>query len=137
MSRFLAQWTSHEHEIAPSWQLIHNQFAIIAVDETSVSLSGCSIDSMVRSLNDFNSAAGLTFSNSGNNVFYRDQSGAVQCVDRLDFRELARRRAVDESTIVFNNVISTVGEYRAGKWEVPMRDSWHIDAFGALLAGVR
>jgi hypothetical protein len=36
---------------------------------------------------------------------------------------------VGEDTVVFNNTIATVGELLAGKWEVPLRESWHAQAF--------
>ena len=134
MARFLAEWNSHQQKVMPGWQLVHDQFVIIGGDESATNLSGCSIDSMFHALEDFNRASGLKFGSSGNQVFYRDSAGAVRSVDRLGFAELAKQGAVSEETIVFNNVIRTVGEFLAGRWEVPMRDSWHMDVFGKSLA---
>ena len=134
VGRFLADWTSHTRAVAPSWQLLYSQFVIVGVDETSVSLSGCSIDSLVRTLNEFSQVLRVSFSSSGNQVVFRDAAGVVQCVDRLTFRELAMQDAVNPDTIVFNNVVPTVGEFRAGRWEVAMRESWHMEAFGHLLS---
>ena len=133
MGRFLAEWKSHQQKVMPGWQLLHDQFVIISADETAMNLSGCSIDSMFHALEGFNRASGLRFASSGNQVFYRDNSGAVRCVDRITFRSLAKQGAVNEETVVFNNVIQTVGDLVAGRWEVPMRDSWHMDVFGKFL----
>ena len=134
MARFLAQWHSHERPVTPSWQLMHDRFVVIGADESAAGLSGCSIDSMVRNLKDFAGTTGLDFLGTASQVFYRDRAGAVQCVDRPGFAKLAEQGAVDEQTMVFNNVIATVGEFRAGRWEVPLSDSWHMQAFGRNLA---
>ena len=130
MKRFLTAWNSHEQTVMPGWQLVHDQFVVIGADETAMNLSGCSIDSMFHALEDFNRSSGLNFASSGNQVFYRDDTGTVQCVDRIAFAGLAKKGSINEETVVFNNVIGTVGEFLGGRWEVPMRDSWHMDVFG-------
>ena len=132
MDRFLAEWRSHGRAIEPAWRLEHDRFLIIGVDERAMSLSGCSIDSMFRTVEDFGKTTGLSFSRSGNRVFYRD-AGDIRCVDRPGFAELARQGSVNEKTVVFNNTVATAGELRSGLWEVPMRDSWHLKAFGKSL----
>jgi thiosulfate sulfurtransferase len=134
MEGFLAEWNSHQQKVMPGWQLVHDQFVIISADETTMNISGCSIDSMFHALEAFNRASGLKFASSGNQVFYRDNTGVVCCVDRPTFGKLAKQGAVTEETIVFNNVIQTVGEFVALRWEVPMRDSWHMEVFGKSLA---
>ena len=134
MAQFLAEWHSHERPVTPAWRLEHDRFVIVGADESALSLSGCSIDSMVRNLKDFDSATGLNFLGTGGQVFYRDAAGSIQCVNRQAFADLAKQGAIDDQTVVFNNVIQTVGEFRAGRWEVPMRDSWQMDVFGKSLA---
>ena len=134
MARFVAAWHSHERPVIPAWQLVYGRFVVIGADEKAFGVSGCSIDSMVRNLKDFDRLTGSNLLGTGGQVFYRDASGAIRCVERLAFTDLARQGVVDEETVVFNNVISTVGEFRGGRWEVPMRESWHIDVFGRSLA---
>ncbi len=133
MKRFLAAWNSHEQKVMPGWQLVHDQFVVIGADETAMNLSGCSIDSMFHALEDFNRSSGLNFASSGNQVFYRDTTETIRCVDRPGFADLVKKGAINEETVVFNNVIETVGEFLGGRWEVPMRDSWHMDVFGKSL----
>ena len=133
MSRFAIGWMSHDRPINNAWQVVHGRFLVIAVDEETIGISGCSIDSMVRSVQDIEVNMGLNLLGTGGQVFYRDSSGLIHCVDRLSFRELAKKGVVTQETIVFNNVIATLGEFRKGKWEVPMRKSWHIDVFGRAL----
>ena len=42
---------------------------------------------------------------------------------------MAREGKVTADTVVFNNILPTVGEFRSGLWEVPLSRSWHADAF--------
>lgn len=130
MARFMADWRSHGRPVTPGWQLVHDQFVIIGADPAEFNLSGCSIDSMFRTLEDFSRRSGLDFTNSGGVVFYRDGDGAVRCVERFAFKDLAASGAVNADTVVFDNTVSSVGDLNAGKWEVPMRESWHMDVFG-------
>ena len=90
MDAFLAEWRSHGREIEPSWTLVHKQFLVIGVDETAMSLSGCSIDSMFHAVEAFGTSADLDFSRSGNHIFYRDSEGQVARVDRLSFSDVVR-----------------------------------------------
>jgi len=133
MSRFAIGWSSHDRPITTAWQVVHDRFLIIAVDETIVGVSGCSIDNMVRYIKDVEMIMGLNLLGTGGQVFYRDSSALIHCVDRLSFTDLAKKGIVNQETIVFNNVIATLGEFRNGRWEVPMRKSWHIDVFGRAL----
>lgn len=133
MAGFMAEWQSHGRPVTPNWQLVHDRFVIIGADEAAFELSGCSIDSMVRTLDAFNRTAGLNFTNSGSKVFYRDHEGTIQCVDRIAFGELAKDGAISNETIVFDNTIATVGHFLTGQWEKPMHESWHMDVFGKNL----
>ena len=130
MAAFMAEWQSHGRPVTPSWKLVHDRVVIIGADEAAFALSGCSIDSMVRTLDDFNSTSGLHFTNSGNKVFYRDTEGAIQCVDRFAFGNLAKQGEISDETVVFDNTVATVEDFLAGQWEKPMRESWHMDVFG-------
>lgn len=134
MGQFLKEWNSHQNPVVPAWKLQQSRFVIIGVDESSSALSGCSIDSMVRNLKTFDSVTGLNFLGTSSLIFYKDHNDSIQCIDRPGFAELVREDVVNDHTVVFNNVIRTVGEFRNGKWEVPMRDSWHMNVFGKLLA---
>ena len=48
--------------------------------------------------------------------------------DLADFRKMAKAKSVSPNTIVFNNLVQTVGEYQ-DYWEVPASESWHSRFF--------
>ena len=41
-----------------------------------------------------------------------------------DFRKMAKQKAVSKNTIVFNNLVTNIAEYKEN-WEVPASESWH------------
>jgi hypothetical protein len=126
---FIRGWGSHKREVRAAREWKYDRFLLIGVDETQVALSGCSIDSMVRGMEEVGAALGITWDDASR-VQFRDGIG-IRSVTRGAFRELVGSREVDRETIVFNNVIGSVGALRRGRWEVPMRESWHARAFPA------
>lgn len=134
MEQFMTSWTAHKRELTVSWKTEYGQFIFVAVDESAMSASGCSIDSLVHNLQKFEQQIACDIVNTNSKVFYRDDAQRIRCLDRFGFKELAANGAVDEETVVFNNIIQSVGELRQNKWEVPMKESWHMQAFGAAVS---
>ena len=132
MRFFLEQWKAHKKELNPSWELRHNQFIIVGVDESMMAASGCSIDSMVHNLKNFETASGANIVGNGLKVFYRDKNESIQCVGRAKFKQLVESGLVNEGTVVFNNTIQIVADLR-NRWEIPMKESWHMQAFRVLV----
>ncbi len=129
LERFLAEWTAHKQDLCAAWQILHDFFILIGVDESQLAASGCSIDALSRFLRGLEERFELRLVDTHARVFYRDAGGAVRCVERAAFKILTQTQAVTADTRVFDNTIQSVGLLRAGRWEVPMRESWHWHAF--------
>lgn len=126
---FLDRWAAHGAPVVGGRELRHGRFLLVGADERATGVSGCSIDSLFRTLGELETRTGVALRDASL-VFYRDAEGAVQAEPRPAFRERARAGGVDGETTVFDNTVGTVGELRAGRWELPMRDAWHARAFG-------
>ena len=100
---------------------------LVGADESQVDVSGCSNDSLFRAVKTIFREMNLEFPVVPP-ILYRD-SHSIRCVSREEFRDLVKIGMINEETIVFNNTLQTLSEYRQGLWEVPMKDSWHIEAF--------
>lgn len=133
MRLFFEEWTAHKRELNPSWEVRHNQFIIVGLDESTMAASGCSIDSMVHNLKNFEATVGANIVGNSLKVFYRDKNQSIQCVGRAEFKQLVENGIVNEETIVFNNMIQTLADLRENRWETPMKESWHMQAFGVLV----
>ena len=130
MAEFMHQWHAHRQELSPGWMLRYNRFLFIGLDESEAAASGCSIDSMIHNLKKFEQQSGISFTGTTGDIFYRDSGGSIRRVNRTAFRELAMVGAVQDATIVFDNTLETVGEFRDAKWQVPTEHSWHRQVAG-------
>ncbi len=129
MAAFLQDWTAHRRNLTAAWQLFCGQFIVVAVDENRTGASGCSIDTLVRNLRHLETSLDCLIVGTAASVFYRDATDEIRCVDRPAFKRLVTEGKVTAETTVFNTTVETIGDVRGGKWELPMRDSWHWAAF--------
>lgn len=135
VDRFMAEWVSHQMEVTVARDWKYNQFLLVGADESRVDISGCSNDSLFRAVKTIQQEMGLPFADSSF-IFYRDGE-KIQCVTRDQFRDLVKQGQVNENTIVFNNTLQNLGEFRQELWETPMKNSWHGEAFPMQTADFR
>jgi hypothetical protein len=124
---FIAQWSAHGVPLRGARDVRHDQFVLVGVDERGAGISGCSIDALVRRMQRLETALGVELTNNAP-VLYRD-GDIIARVAREEFSALVAAGTVDLDTVVFDNTVATVGEIRAGRWEVQARRSWHARAF--------
>jgi len=60
---FIDEWTSHQSTVHASFSFQYHQFIIVAVDETQVGASGCSIDKLFRFVQSLESLMGFSLLN--------------------------------------------------------------------------
>ena len=124
---FIDQWTAHGVPLTAAREMRYEQFVLVGVDERAAGVSGCSIDALVRRMQQLERVLGLELVNNGP-VLYREGEAVVR-VPRDRFAELAASGTVSPQTRVFDNTLTRVGDLLAGKWEVPAEASWHKRAF--------
>jgi hypothetical protein len=120
---FLASWQAHKADVAAAREWRHDRFLLVAADESVTGLSGCSIDSLVNRIKAFEGEMAVRFLDGGA-VFHRKGSDIVR-TGRAEFIRLIESGEVGKGTIVFDNTITTLGQLRAGSWELPFERSWH------------
>lgn len=125
---FVDRWTAHGSPVVGSFDWRYDTFLVVAADEAATGVSGCSIDSLYHTLKQLEEETGITLLDSSR-VWYRDELDAVRSVTREDFRGMVEREEVGDETMVFDNTARTVGALRAGEWERPFHESWHVRAF--------
>ncbi len=127
VDRFLDEWTAHRQHLTAAGDWRYARFLLVGVDESTASASGCSIDALVREVRRLEQELGVTLADSGP-VLFR-QGDTIERVTRVQFTELATSGVVNPETAVFDNTLTTVGDLRAGRWELPARETWHGRAF--------
>jgi hypothetical protein len=122
LSQFLSQWTAHNQNLQAGFELPYNRFIIIGINQQTVQASGCSIDSSIRFIQELESKYEITLLDKMNVTFKQGDFLAYKPLD--EFVKMAKAKSVSKETIVFNNLIDTIEDYKHF-WEVPARESWH------------
>lgn len=124
---FVGQWKAHGQPLSAASDWVYDRFLMVAVDPSVTPPSGCSIDALVHRLAELEGELGIEIVGAAP-VWYRDgsdPSGPVRRVGRPEFKALAAAGEITPDTVVFDLSITTVGELRSGRWELPASDSWH------------
>ncbi|MGJ8744735.1 ABC transporter ATPase [Polaribacter sp.] len=119
---FINQWTRHGDDLKGSFTIKYNQFLVLAVDESFNNVSGCSIDSSVRFVQQLENELQLDLMNKMN-VTFKDNDH-INLVKLSDFQKFAKEKKITSETIVFNNMVATKQDFE-NNWEVPAKQSWH------------
>jgi len=124
---FLETWAAHGAPLMCGRDWRWRRFLLVAVDEASAPPSGCSIDAMVGVLKDQERRLGVRILD--NTPVWFVENGNVKRMSRSEFRRLAQGGAVGPDTVVFDNTVTRLKDARSGRWEGPVRASWHQRAF--------
>ena len=122
LENFLSNWTSHNQNLETGFELRYDRFIIIAVNQEINNASGCSIDNCVRFIKKLENKYEVDLLDKMN-VFYK-QDKHLYHKKLNEFISMYKNNSVSLNTVVFNNLVNTVGEYKL-KWEVPVKESWH------------
>lgn len=119
---FITQWAAHGAELKSGYEIQYNRFIVLAVDGGHNNASGCSIDASVHFIQQLEKEYNVDLMDRMNVSFKSGEFVAYKTL--VDFKKMVKSRAVSEKTIVFNNLVNNVGEYKSS-WEVPITESWH------------
>ncbi len=123
---FVEEWSAHGTGLRASYQLPYNRFIVLAVDQEPQQATGCSIDASVRFIQSLQEKFGIDLLDKMNVTYRLGEHLAHKPL--AEFKKMAKDKAVSANTIVFNNLVNTVGEF-AEYWEVPAAESWHSRFF--------
>ena len=124
MQSFCNSWLAHNMPVTGSAMMMHNQFLFVAADDTTFP-TGCSTDEMFRRVRMLGETYGVEFFGMPR-VQYKTND-IIHSANRADFNEIAKN--ISDDIIVFDNTLTSLAGFRAGKWEVPAKNAWHAKAF--------
>ena len=122
MDSFIKEWTAHGQSLQAGYEIRYNRFIIIALDQSHAAASGCSIDASVHFIQALEKKYEIDLLDKMNVAFR--QGEFITYKPLMDFKKMAKDRAISGETIVFNNLVTNIGEYK-DFWEVAAKDSWH------------
>lgn len=122
LENFLSNWTSHNQNLETGFELRYDRFIIIAVNQEINNASGCSIDNCVRFIKKLENKYEVDLLDKMNVIYKQDKYLYHKKLN--EFISMYKNNLVSLNTVVFNNLVNTLGEYKL-KWEVPVKESWH------------
>ncbi|HMB99906.1 MAG TPA: hypothetical protein VKN14_02610 [Flavobacteriaceae bacterium] len=122
LDTFIENWTAHGSDLKSGYAIKYKRFIIIALDQKLNQATGCSIDASVSFIQQLEKDYQVDLLDKMN-VSYK-QGEFVAYKTLTDFRKMAKQKAVSKNTIVFNNLVTNIAEFKEN-WEVPASQSWH------------
>ena len=123
---FVEGWAAHSTPLEASYIIKYNRFIVFAVNQEHHPASGCSIDASVGVIQELEKQFKVDLLDKMNVTYKTGEFIAHKSL--IDFKKMAKEKAVNGNTIVFNNLVSTIEEFEEF-WEVPAAESWHSRFF--------
>ncbi|WP_299116745.1 ABC transporter ATPase [uncultured Winogradskyella sp.] len=119
---FIEAWTAHGQDLQAGFKIVYKRFIVIALNQSLNTATGCSIDASVHFIQELEKAYNVDLMDKMN-VSYK-QGEYIAHKSLIDFKKMAKQKAVSKKTIVFNNLVTNIAEFKEN-WEVPASESWH------------
>ena len=119
---FIEAWTAHGKDLQSGFKIVYKRFIVIALNQNLNSATGCSIDASVHFIQQLEKDYAVDLMDKMN-VSYK-QGEFIAHKSLIDFKKMAKQKAVSKNTIVFNNLVVNIAEFKEN-WEVPASQSWH------------
>ena len=122
LNTFIEAWTAHGQDLQAGFIVKYKRFIVIALNQDLNAATGCSIDASVHFIQELEKEYNVDLMDKMN-VSYK-QGEFIAHKSLLDFKKMAKQKAVSKKTIVFNNLVTNIAEFKEN-WEVPASESWH------------
>lgn len=119
---FIKAWTAHGKDLQAGFLIKYKRFIVIALNQSLNIATGCSIDASVHFIQQLEKDYNVDLMDKMN-VSYK-QGEFIAHKSLIDFKKMAKQKAVSKNTIVFNNLVNNIAEFKEN-WEVPASESWH------------
>ena len=123
---FCGGWATHGKEMPSSFEILHEQLLVMAVDESQLGASGCSIDASVRALQTLEQTLGVDLVNQGK-VTLKDAHGALRVLPALGLKSKISLGEITPDLDVMQPSLHTKADLKS-LWQ-PVRKSWLSNYF--------
>ncbi|WP_192348073.1 hypothetical protein [Algoriphagus sp. Y33] len=101
LSIFCDGWNTHGNRMPTSFEILDDQILVLAVDESGLGASGCSIDSSVRTLRELEDEIENNITDQGK-VTFKSISGEISVVSALGIKSKVTSGEIGFQTLVIN-----------------------------------
>lgn len=118
---FLQQWAAHGQSLKCSFQIIHNKFLVISVDESFNQASGCSIDASVAIVKELEQELNINFFDRTQVCFLINDE--IVEIPLTEVKSQVESGTIQSDTLTFNNLVADIKSFNAD-WKVEAKNSW-------------
>ncbi len=119
---FISSWESHGKMVKATFEIVHNLFVVLFVDEEGDRMCGTAQDNSLKLMKRLGEELEVDFLDR---MIQSYKSGEqLKVVKMHEFSTLLDDKEIDENTTVYNNMVTTKADFD-NNWEVPLKDSWH------------
>ncbi|MCX6351628.1 MAG: ABC transporter ATPase [Bacteroidetes bacterium] len=117
---FTQRWAAHGAKLTTSYDVKHNYFIILKVDEDMTAASGCSIDDSVKFIKGIEEKYHISLFDRKSIALM--QNGKIQLAPLHELSSLFKSGSLTDETLIFNNSVSTETELK-NNWAMPLKQS--------------
>ncbi len=121
LNTFLSGWAAHGQALTAAFEILHDRFLIIAVDEVGQKATGCSIDASVHVLQNIGESMGVDFFDRTQIAFLDENEVFLAPISEVKQKIGSGR--IHKETLTFNNLVANKDDFDE-KWSVKAEDSW-------------
>lgn len=121
LNKFMAGWNTHGDALTADYAIPYDRFIVIAVDESQVSTSGCSLDSLTRTMKKIEEK--FNFGLMDQMMVSYSHNNEIFTLPLTEFKQKVRSGEVPEDAHIFHNGVTNLGEFEES-WEMPLAESW-------------
>lgn len=121
LKAFCDTWNTHGNLMHTSFDIRHNQFILLSVDESVLGASGCSIDSSVRTIREIEEKLGVNLLDAGKVSILEGDEVSVSRFAEIKDKILAGKIHADSKLV---NPSINRKEDLSSRWVIPAKDSW-------------
>ncbi|UXX80704.1 hypothetical protein N7E81_06280 [Reichenbachiella carrageenanivorans] len=118
---FLEQWAAHGQSLKSSFQVVHDKFLIVSVDESFNQASGCSIDASVALVKSLEQSLDISFFDRTQVCFLIDNEIIEIPINGI--KTYVENGKINEDTLTFNNLVDNIGAFNK-EWKIAAKNSW-------------
>lgn len=121
LQQFCENWNTHGTLMPTSFSIEENHLLMLAVDESQLGASGCSIDSSVRVLSEIESQIDVNLRDQGK-VSIKDQNEEITVLPALGIKSSLQEKQISTRFLVINPLINKKKDLE--KLWIPISESW-------------
>ncbi len=122
VTNFIKTWQAHGNSLVSSFEIRHNRFLILAVNEELTKATGCSIDKSVELMKIIEKNYQVSLFDR-TKVAYFDKKNEITLTSISQFKELVAEQKITPDTIIFDNLIQ-IKEQLDSLWKIAASKTW-------------